>query len=256
MAARRIVLEVAITSPEDALAAQANGADRLELSCALELGGLTPSLGTLLEVKQATLLPVFVLVRPRPGGFCYTASEFHQVQRDVEVALGNGADGVVIGVLHADGTVDRPRCAALVRQAAGRPVVFHRAFDVTPDPFAALETLIDVGFRRVLTSGQQPTALAGADLLAEMVRRCAGRLEVLPAAGVNADTAPALVARTGCDQVHASCRHRRGDTSTGSRPAISFSSPARPEDQYGATDPGTVRRLRGVLDSHVGSASC
>jgi copper homeostasis protein len=248
MPARRILLEVAVTSPDDAKAAHAGGADRLELCCALELGGLTPSPGTLLEVKRATPLPVLALLRPRPGGFAYSSSEFRVLQRDFDLALANGADGIVLGVLADDGSVDRPRCAALVRQAAGRPVVFHRAFDVTPEPLAALEALIDLGVRRVLTSGQAPSAPSGASLIAELVRRSAGRIEVLPGGGVNADSAPGLISRAGCEQVHASCRGRRRDASTAARPAVSFGSPARPEGHFNVTDADAVRRLRGVLD--------
>src|SRR5262245_55296878 len=199
----RVLLEVAVASVEDAVVAAAGGADRLELGCALALGGLTPSLGTLIEVRAAVRVPVVVLVRPRPGGFAYSESELTVMRRDVELALAHGADGVVFGVLHPDGTVDRERCRSLLQSCGGRVAVFHRAFDVTPEPFAALETLVELGFRRVLTSGQEATASAGAELIAELRRRAAGRIEVLPGGGINASNAVDVLARTGCDQVHA-----------------------------------------------------
>src|SRR5262245_2841152 len=173
--ARRVLLEVPVASVEDALAAQAGGADRLELNAALSLGGLTPSLGTLIEVKAAVALPVLVMIRPRPGGFAYSQSDLQVMQRDADLALQHGADGLVFGILTADGRVDGDRCRWFLRQAGDRAAVFHRAFDVTPDPFEAVEQLIDLGFRRALTSGQEETAYYGAALLAELIRRCAGR---------------------------------------------------------------------------------
>src|SRR6516165_10789677 len=159
---RRVLLEVAVASVEDALAAHKGGADRLELNAALSLGGLTPSLGTLIEVKAAVALPVLVMIRPRPGGFAYGEADFNVMRRDADLALQHGADGIVFGILTADGRVDVDRCGKLVRQTGERAAVFHRAFDVTPDPFAALEQLIDLGFPRVMTSGQEETSYNGA----------------------------------------------------------------------------------------------
>src|SRR5262245_14578364 len=205
----RVPVDVAVASVEDALAARAGGADRLELNAALALGGLTPSLGTVVEVRAAVALPVLVMIRPRPGGFAYSDADFKVMQRDADLALEHGADGIVLGILTADGRVDAERCRRLVRQTAGRDVVFHRAFDVTPDPFVALEQLVELGFRRVMTSGQEETAYNGAALIAELIRRAAGRIEVLPAGGVNRFTVGDVLARTGCDQVHASLRTRR-----------------------------------------------
>jgi copper homeostasis protein len=245
---RRVLLEVPVASVEDALAAQAGGADRLELNAALSLGGLTPSLGTLIEVKAAVGLPVLVMIRPRPGGFAYGAADFQVMQRDGDLALRHGADGIVFGILTADGRVDVARCRCLLRQLGGRAAVFHRAFDVTPDPFEALEQLIDLGFGRVLTSGQEETAYHGAALIAELIRRCAGRIEVLPAGGINRFTVNDVVAGTGCDQVHASLRTKREDRSVAARPQVSFGGAVKlPEGRYDSTSPKAVAELRGLL---------
>jgi copper homeostasis protein len=245
---RRVLLEVPIASKEDALAAQEGGADRLELNAALALGGLTPSLGAVIEVKAAVALPVFVMIRPRPGGFAYSETDFQVMQRDVDLALKHRADGVVFGVLTADGGVDGDRCRRLLRQVGDRATVFHRAFDVTPDPFEALEQLIELGFRRVMTSGQEENAYNGTKLIAEIIRRAAGRIEVLPAGGVNRFTVADVVARTGCDQVHASLRRKREDRSAAARPQVSFGSAVRfPEDRYDATSADAVAELRGLL---------
>jgi copper homeostasis protein len=243
--APRVLLEVAVASVEDARAAHEGGADRLELNAALALGGLTPSLGTLLEVRAAVALPVLVMVRPRPGGFAYSEAGFRVMQRDADLALEHGADGIVFGILTSEGQVDRERCRRLVRQAGGRAAVFHRAFDVTPDPLAALEQLIDLGLRRVLTSGQEETAYNGAARIAQLIARAAGRIEVLPAGGVNRFTVADVLARTGCDQVHASLRARQEDRSVAARPQVSFGGAVRlPEHLYDSTSSRAVADLR------------
>jgi copper homeostasis protein len=246
--ARRVLLEVPVASLDDALAAQQGGADRLELNAALSVGGLTPSLGTLLVVKAAVTLPVLVMIRPRPGGFAYSAGDFKVLQRDVDLALQHGAVGIVFGILTADGQVDLDRCRRVLQQVGNRAAVFHRAFDVTPDPFAALEQLIELGFRRLLTSGQEETAYNGARLIAELIRLAARRIEVLPGGGINRFTVADVVARTGCDQVHASLRTRCEDRSVATRPQISFGGSIRlPEDHYTATSAEAVAELRGQL---------
>jgi copper homeostasis protein len=245
------LLEICIASVEDAVAAHTGGADRLELNAALALGGLTPSLGTLLEVKAAVPLPVIVMLRPRPGGFAYSDADFRVLRRDLDLFLGHGADGVAFGVLRPDGSVDTDRCHELRRQAGAVETVFHRAFDVTPEPFVALEQLIDLGFKRVLTSGQEETAYNGAALIADMVRRAAGRIEVLPGGGVNRFTVADVVARTGCTQVHASLRRSLPDASTSSRPQVRFGGVLRwPDDSFDATSADAVAELTAVLHTH------
>jgi copper homeostasis protein len=245
----RLLLEVPIASVEDALAAQGGGADRLELNAALAVGGLTPSLGTLVEVKAAVPLPVMVMLRPRPGGFAYSAADFRVMRCDAELALAHGADGIVFGILTDAGEVDADRCRQLIGLVAGRPAVFHRAFDVTPDPFKALEQLIDLGFRRLMTSGQEETAYNGSGLIAALAARAAGRIEILPAGGINRFTVADVVSRTGCDQVHASLRGRHKDRSVAARPQVSFGGTLRtPDDHYDVTSVESVVELRGRLD--------
>ena len=244
----RILLEVCVGSVDDARTAVAGGADRLELNSALALGGLTPSIGLMAEVRRRVNVPVVAMVRPRAGGFHYSEADFEVIVRDAEALLAAGADGLAFGVVTTDGEVDRARCRRLRAACGGREAVFHRAFDVTPDPFAALEALVDLGFTRVMTSGQAETALQGARLIAELIGRAGDRIEVLPAAGINPVTGPDLIASTGCRQVHASARGPASDTAGRWRPGIRFGSatPAA-EGSYDRTDPDVVASLRSAL---------
>jgi copper homeostasis protein len=152
------------------------------------------------------------MVRPRAGGFVYSADEFRTMERDAELMLEHGADAVAFGVLTAEGAIDLERCRALVKRVGGgREAIFHRAFDVTPDPLTALEQLIDLGVRRVLTSGQRASAAEGAGLIRRLIERARGRIEVLPGAGITARNAAEVVARTGAGQIHGSFSERRSD---------------------------------------------
>jgi copper homeostasis protein len=207
-----ILIEVAISTLADARVAHGAGADRLELNAALELGGLTPSIGTLALVRKMVPLPVVAMLRPRAGGFVYSDGEFLTMQRDADVLLAQGASGLAFGFLTVDRTVDADRTRALVRQLGpSRETVFHRAFDLTADPFAAMESLIDCGVRRILTSGQKATALAGADVIRRLIERSAGRIEILPGAGVTPENAAELMMRTGATQVHGTFSEMRDD---------------------------------------------
>jgi copper homeostasis protein len=245
---RRVLLEVCIASVDDVLAAEAGGADRIELNSALSLGGLTPSAGLFAEVRRATRLPVVAMVRPRPGGFCYSPTDFDVMCRDTNAFLDAGAEGLAFGILTESGEIDVDRCGRLRERCGDRVAVFHRAFDVTPDPFAALETLVALGFRRVMTSGQEETAYNGAELIAELICRAAGRIEILPAGGINRFNVTDVIVRTGCGQVHASLRMGYRDASVAARPGITFGSSIRlPEDRVDRTDVQAVAGIAAIL---------
>ncbi len=248
MTTQRTTLEICTASAEDCVTAEHGGADRLELNCALMLGGLTPSLGCLREALATVRIPIIAMIRPRAGGFCYSATEFKVMQRDLEPALAAGAAGIAFGILNADGTIDRDLCCQIVALCAGRQVVFHRAFDVVPDPLAALEQLVDLGVTRVMTSGQEASAYNGAVRIAEFIRHAAGRIEILPAGGINRFTVADVVSRTGCNQVHASLSTSRKDQSVLARPQVSFGGTLKPpEDEFTVTDSGGVAGLRRML---------
>lgn len=172
-------VEICVEGFEEALLAEAAGADRVELCASLLEGGITPSLGQIMLAKTRASIPVFVIVRPRGGDFLYSQAEFEAILTDIEVCKSGGADGVVIGFLTADGRVDVERTRAAVEAARPMAVTFHRAFDMTRDPDEAIDDLIACGVDRVLSSGQRPKAHEGLDTLRKMIARAAGRMTIL-----------------------------------------------------------------------------
>jgi copper homeostasis protein len=241
---RKILLEICCASVDDVVAAEKGGADRVELCSALFLGGLTPSIGTLLEAKKRIKIPVMSMVRPRAGGFCYSDAEMAVMEQDTEIALRNGADGVVFGILKPDGTVDVERSRRLRDLVGDRQAVFHRAFDVTPDPFRALDELIDLGITRVLTSGQQNSAPEGAPLIAKLIEHARDRIQVLPGGGIQLHTLDDLLTKTHCSQIHLTAFSGRCDVSTQLRPFIAFGGALYPSEvRYDVTDSTLVERV-------------
>lgn len=200
------MLEIAANSVASALAAQEGGASRVELCSALELGGLTPSPSTIAMVRERLHIPVHVLIRPRAGDFLYDDLECEAMLRDIEYCAAQGCEGVVLGVLDADGHVDKQRCRPLVDAAGKVGVTFHRAFDLTRAPAQALEDVIALGCERLLTSGGRATALEGAASIRQWVEQAAGRIAIMPGAGVSAQNIAALKAATGASEFHASAK--------------------------------------------------
>ncbi len=197
-----IIIEACVDSVESAIAAQKGGADRLELNLALDLDGLTPSMGLFKEVKKAVSLPIIVMIRPRGYGFVYSDQEFATMQADIDAFLEAGIDGIAIGFLTNQLKIDQQRTRQVVNQIEEKECVFHRAFDVTPGMPEALEALIDCGVKRVLTSGQQPSALAGSKQLTQLIELADNRIDILPGAGIKPTNVAQLIMQTGCRQVH------------------------------------------------------
>ncbi len=236
---RELLVEAVCCSAEDCVEAERGGADRIVLCSVMDAGGLTPSRGTVIEVQARAGLPVVVMIRPRAGGFAYSDGEFAVMRRDAGLVLGQGVAGIVCGILQPSGELDVERCAQLagIARGAGREAVFHRAFDLVPEPFTALETLITLGFTRILTSGQQPTAIAGAALLAQLVQRAAGRIEILAGGGVRDTNIAGLLQATGVRQVHLGPFISRPDSSGQRNPGLGFGASS-------VTDAEALRRLR------------
>jgi copper homeostasis protein len=189
-----MTIEVCAYSLESCINAQAGGAGRIELCGGLGEGGTTPSAGLIEVVRQHNDIQIFVMIRPRGGDFVYDVFEEEIMRKDIDLAKKLGANGVVLGVLMADGTVDVARTKSLVDYAHPMKVTFHRAFDLTPDPMKALKAIIETGAERILTSGQKSTAIEGISLLEQLSREAGDRIEIMAGGGVNHENAAQLAA--------------------------------------------------------------
>lgn len=201
-------LEVCAATLSSALAAQAAGAHRIELCSGLEVGGLTPSLGLLQAVRACVRIPVYVLIRPREGHFCYSEGELSVMLRDVALCREAGADGVVVGALDGQGRLHERHLRRLADAAVGMGLTCHRAFDLVPDVGEALEGLMALGFERVLTSGQAPSAWEGRDRLRQLVEQAAGRISIMPGGGITARNIRSVARATGAAEFHLSAKER------------------------------------------------
>ncbi len=245
---QKILMEICCGSVDDVIKAEAGGAHRAELNSDLFHGGLTPSIGTLRMAKKVTHIPIMAMVRPRQGGFCYTEMEFETMLEDARLLLENGADGIVFGCLQEDGRIDAARCRKLLEVIGDKESVFHRAIDVTPDWKEALDTLIELGVTRVLTSGQAPSVLYGMETVRDMVAYAAGRIEILPGAGIRPGNVRQILSGTGCSQFHCSASGIAYDRSTENSRGIFFGGALYPpEDRYSTTDLAAVEAYQGVL---------
>ncbi|MEM6712681.1 MAG: copper homeostasis protein CutC [Pseudomonadota bacterium] len=201
------LLEVCVDTLEGAQAAIEGGAGRIELCSALSEGGLTPSVGLMRAAAQLPI-PCRAMIRPRSGLFHFADNDLPIMIADVRVAKDAGLAGVVLGVQDEAGGLDVDTLARLVDAAGDLGKTLHRVIDVVPDPLQAIDQAIDLGFDRVLTSGAQPFAPEGVDLIAEMVRQAAGRLSVMPGCGLEPDNVAEVVGKTGVTEVHAACQVR------------------------------------------------
>jgi copper homeostasis protein len=197
-----MVLEVCIDSVESALAAQEGGATRVELCGDLAHGGTTPSKEMVTSVREHVAIPISVMVRPRPGGFCYSQIEFDVMRRDVEMMKQLGANGVVLGLLAADGAVDVDRTQILVKTARPMSVTFHRAFDECKDLLQALDILRNLGVERVLTSGGKKEISEGLPEVARLVKKSSGSIKIMAGGGVRFENVLEVVKRTNVDELH------------------------------------------------------
>lgn len=197
-----MIFEVCANSIHSAINAEKGGAHRIELCSGLEIGGITPSYGLILEAKKQLDIPIHVLIRPRSGHFFYSNTEINIIKKDILFCRENGIDGVVIGLLTKSGKVDVVVLNELVELARPMKVAFHRAFDRAKDPIAAFDKLMDAEVDILLTSGQQPKAVDGIELLNKLVKFSNGKIEVMPGSGVNKDNALEIVKRTGAGAIH------------------------------------------------------
>lgn len=237
-----MILEICTDSIASVKAAADGGAGRIELCSALGDGGVTPSTGLMKQARAVDGLKMHVLIRPRVGDFVYDENEIQCMITDIKTAIDCGADGVVIGALRPDGTIDSDTVGRLVKAAGDcRNVTFHRAFDLCRDPFEALEQIIELGCNRVLTSGQAPSAEAGIPLLRQLNERAAGRITILPGGGVSPSNASRIISETGCTELHGSLRATMPSPMIYHRPGVAMGTPGADEYSLSITSAQLVR---------------
>lgn len=237
------LLEVCTGSVESVIAARDGGAARFELCSALEVGGITPSVGLMRLTREVKDIAMHVLIRPRGGDFLYNEAEIQCMEQDIIAARDCGADGVVIGALTADGNIDTTTCSRLVKAAQGMNITFHRAFDMCCDPFRALEEIIELGCNRILTSGLAATAEAGIPLIKRLVTTADGRIMIMPGCGVNATNAARILHETGATEIHASARKSVGSAMLFRHSGVSMGNPDSDEFARKETDTNEVRAI-------------
>ncbi len=245
---KKCELEVCAYSLESCRAAKEAGADRVELCTAMYDGGTTPSAAMIRMARRITEgMELYVMIRPRGGDFLYSEEEFLQMQEEIRYVKETGADGVVLGILLADGRVDRERTAQLVEWASPMKVTFHRAFDMTCDPRAALEEVIESGCYRILTSGMHNMAPEGADVLKELVEQAQGRIQIMAGSGVNASNARFL-RDTGVNALHMSGKSVRDSDMTFRNPQVFMGGvPGIPEYEIAYSDRRKIREVADIL---------
>ena len=238
------LVEIATSDFSTTRSAVEGGADRIELCANLYEGGTTPSYGQLKKCREAFAVPLFPIIRPRGGDFLYTDDEYETMINDVKLCKQLNFDGIVIGLLKTDGTIDVRRTGRLIETGYPMSVTFHRAFDRCLDPFAALEQLIELGCERILTSGQKPAAPDGVELIAELNRVADDRIIIMPGSGVRKENIKMLADKTGCLEFHSSLRAKATSKMEFIHPAFADS-----QESYSNAfiDPAEVRALKQSL---------
>ena len=240
-------LECSVDSAESAFAAIRGGADRLELCGGAVIGGVTPSPCLFEKIREENGIRMHVLIRPRFGDFCYTENEVDIMCREIRMFGKLGAEAVVIGALRPDGTLDTEAMKRMIEAAGDMEVVLHRAFDVAKDPFATMETAIELGMRTILTSGQACNCMAGKELLKELHQRAAGRIEILAGAGISAEVIAKLAPYTGITSFHMSGKVTLESRMEYRKQGVNMGLPSLSEFEIWQTDEENIRRARKIL---------
>lgn len=243
-----INMEVCANSVRSALAAQEGGAIRVELCDNLPEGGTTPSYAQIALAKKLLDIKVYPIIRPRGGDFLYTDLEFDLMKEDITMCRSLGCDGVVIGILKADGTVDMTRCRELISLAGPMSVTFHRAFDMSSNLFKALEDVIELGCERILSSGGEASAFQGAGVLAALINQAGHRISIMPGAGISVQNISELIRMTGATEFHASARTMVKSYMKFRNPKLNMGALAD-EFSYDVTDSHAVKTLIELANS-------
>ena len=244
----KFLLECATDSVESALAAAKGGADRLELCANLIIGGTTPTLALYDEVRSHGDIPLFILIRPRFGDFLYTDYEANVICREIEMFQKAGAEGVVIGSLNKDGSLNAEHMKRFIDSAKDMSVTLHRAFDMCADPFETLKQAKELGVNTILTSGQAPSSLEGIDLYEKLIEKANGEISILAGGGIKASTIEKLLKQTSLTAFHMSGKIVVESGMEFRNPAVSMGLPGISEYNIWLTDENNVREARRVLD--------
>lgn len=243
------ILEACVDCVESALAAQEGGASRVELCSDLVIGGVSPSLPLFRQLRKYTDLKIRVLLRPRYGDYCFSSYECDELDEEIAMFREAGADGVVVGILNPDGTLNTEQLARFKATAGAMDIALHRAFDVCADPLHAMEQMIELGYNTILTSGQKATAWEGRDLLRKLQEASRGRIEILAASGIGRDMIEKLVPYTGISSYHMSGKTETDSSMHFRMQGASFGLPERDEYKLIRTDCKKIRNAVEFLQS-------
>lgn len=247
---KNYILETCVDSLLSAIEAEKGGASRVELCSNLVIGGVTPSLSLFRQVRKYTDLKVRVLLRPRYGDYCYNQYEFEELKEQVEMFKEEGADGVVVGILKADGTLNVEQLAELKQSAGSIEIALHRAFDMCIDPLVALEQVIELKYDTILTGGQALSAWDGRDILKKLQKKSQGRIEILTAGGICREVIEKLLPYTGITSYHMSGKIEVESAMAYRKPGASMGLPERDEYKLLRTDSSKVKAAVDFLQSY------
>lgn len=243
----KYILECCVDSVESAINAANGGASRLELCSNLIIGGTTPDVALVKEIRKYTDIRMHALIRPRFGDFCYTAHEMEIMKTQIRALKEAGVEGIVIGVLDENGNLDIPKMQELLQEAKGLSVTLHRAFDMCRDPFQALDEAIQLGINTILTSGQKSSAWEGRELLAELIKRADGRIDIMAGAGVGASVIETLISVTGGTSYHMSGKITLDSPMVYRKSDVSMGLPSLSEYEIWQTSESAVKQAVEVL---------
>ena len=238
-----VLCEICVESLDGALTAQEAGAHRIELCSSLSEGGLTPSAGLIKQVRKHVHLPIHVMIRPRRGDFCYASTEIDTMISDITYAKEQGANGIVLGLLKPNGTINPNNTQCLIKVAHPLTITFHRAFDLTRDPFEALETLIHLGIHRILTSGCQPSVEEGVDTIQKLIAHAQDHIIIMPGGGINEQNVKTIIQKTNAKEIHFSGRTQIDSAMKHRNEHVAFSSPTQSEYTRHITDRNRICAL-------------
>lgn len=244
----KYILECCVDSVESAIEAQKGGANRLELCSNLVIGGTSPSLALFKSVKEKVNIKINVLLRPRFGDFLYTDNEFDIIREEIRMFKDAGADGVVIGCLKSDGSLDMDKMKVLVKEAKGMHITLHRAFDVMKNPYEGLEQVKKLGINTILTSGQKNSALEGKLLINELIDRASGDVEILVGSGVNANVIKSFIEDTQVTSFHMSGKVTLDSKMDYRKDNVSMGLPTMSEYEIWQTDSKQIKEAKDILE--------